>query len=115
MDYEERYQRAVAALDAAGIAPARAIPWATRFLRYLGLKPKPPLFMSNLSVFIGQGAPFGVIWGLIMTLFVWGPDGVPVQVMLGGTVAAGVLFGLFMTLYMWRIRRKAKLPRWDAL
>ena len=113
--YTRRFNAALAETDAAGIWRSNAFPPLLHGLRKLGLKPRPPHYMvfwrsaALMSVF------FGTVWGLIMQIILWGPQGQPAQTSFTSAALTGLAFGLAMASYYAWGRRRYGLSKWHAL
>ncbi|MBL4812276.1 MAG: hypothetical protein JKX69_07970 [Rhodobacteraceae bacterium] len=113
--YEDRLQKANDELARAGIWASNANPPYTKMLRQLGLKPRPPHYVSFWEIVIVQGILFGVLWGIIIWLSVWSVQGVAAIVSIIAAFSAGALFGFCMALYYRYGRKRYGLRTWEAL
>lgn len=113
--YEARLARAEAELAASGISRLNHAPPAFRLARALGLRPRPPHYMSFSRAMLMLGPAFGLIWGLFMWLLQWREMGPPLVVPLLASLLAGVLFGLAMAGYYRWAGARAGLSRWEDL
>lgn len=114
-DYSDRLDRAVAELEASGISRLNHAPPLFRLARALGLKARPPHYMSFARATLMLGPFFGIIWGLFMWLIEWRSAGMPWQGVVLASVLAGVLFGLMMAGYYRWAANRAGLSEWKDL
>jgi hypothetical protein len=66
------------------------------------------------SIALLMGSFFGLFWGVLMWLFMWSPQGMPLWLMLSSAGLAGVLFGLCIAAYFRHLGRKHRLPSWST-
>jgi hypothetical protein len=115
MAYPASIDAALSSLAAVGIPVRQSAPRFHRMAWRLGWYVPPPHFAAfavNVAFF---GGCFGLLWGVVMSIAVWSPQGMPVLLQVAGGVAAGVLFGLCMAVYYRRAARKHQLPPWSQL
>lgn len=113
--HEKRYQAALAELRAAGVSMRVALPPYVHLLRWLDLEIRPPhydTFRHNLQV---SGTIFGVIWSLLMYLFIWRGQDMPLPVIIGLTGLAILFFGTLMAGYYTWQKRRFGLSEWERL
>lgn len=113
--YEDRLARALAELDASSISALNYAPPMFRMARRLGLKPRPPHYMSFRRAVLLLGPAFGVLWGGLMWLLQWQDAEVPTVVVLLASLLAGTLFGLAMAGYYRWAGSQAGLSKWEDL
>lgn len=113
--YEHRIARAMAELEASSITSLNYAPPMFRIARRLGLKPRPPHYMSFLRAVLVLGPMFGVIWGAIMWFVQWQHADLPVAVALISALLAGAIFGLLMAGYYRWAGSQAGLSKWEDL
>ncbi|WP_224816170.1 DUF6404 family protein [Hasllibacter sp. MH4015] len=114
-DYEARVTRALAELEASSIRRMNYAPPVFRLARAMGLRPRPPHYMSFWRAALILGPAFGLLWGLVMWLLSWRTQDLPVVVAILASLLAGVLFGLAMAAYYRWAGAEAKLSRWEEL
>ena len=114
-DYEDRLARAMAQLEASGINALNHSPPVFRLARALGLRPRPPHFMSVARAILLTGPAFGLLWGLAMWVFVWREAGMSVLAAILVSILSGALFGLAMAGYYRWSGANAGLSRWEDL
>lgn len=114
-DYDRRYDAAMKELGATDIWKANFAPPLLLAQRKLGLKPRPPHYLSSRQVVLGYGACFGVVWGTIMWVTSWSGLGLPVAVVLIVSVLTGIGFGFAIAYVYRRVRRKYGLSVWEDL
>lgn len=113
--YEDRVARAMAELHASSINSLNYAPPMFRIARRLGMRPRPPHYMSFTRAAVLLGPAFGVLWGTLMWFVQWqGTDMAPVVAM-ASSVLAGVLFGLLMAGYYRWAGSQAGLTKWEDL
>lgn len=113
--YEDRLARSLAELEASSISALNYAPPMFRLARRLGLKPRPPHYMSFLRAALLLGPAFGVLWGSVMWVLSWRSDDLPVIVALLASLLAGALFGLAMAGYYRWAGGQAGLSKWEDL
>ncbi|MBY4893737.1 hypothetical protein A8B78_03320 [Jannaschia sp. EhC01] len=113
--YEDRLARALAELDASSISALNYAPPLFRIARRLGLRPRPPHYMSFRRAVLLLGPAFGVLWGAMMWLLQWQNAEVPTVVVLLASLLAGALFGLAMAGYYRWAGSQAGLSKWEDL
>src|SRR5437660_5224471 len=99
MKTNEKREAALKVLAATGIRRSNYAPPLVRLLWRLGLDVPPPHFGNFWGTALFMGSFFGVGWGLIMWLFVWSLQGIPVAFVFSTAIGAGVMFGLSMAGY----------------
>lgn len=114
-EYERRLARAMVELEGSGIGRATYAPVLFRALRALGLRPRPPHYMSVLRGALLMGPSFGLIWGAVMWLVSWRAQDLPLGVAVLASLMAGVFFGIAMALYYRWSGSQAGLSRWQDL
>lgn len=114
-EFERKLARALAELEATGIWRSNADPWVDRWLRRRGLRLRPPHYRNPWRYGVAMGVYFAVTWGILMWLWVWRADGLPVLPGIGEAIFAGALFGLFMAMSTAWGRRRHRLTRWEEL
>lgn len=113
--YERRLARAMAELDASGIAARNYAPPLFHLLKALGLRPRPPHYMSVPRAMLLLGPVFGGLWGAGMWAVSWRAQGLPIGIAVAATLLAGVLFGALMAGYYRWSGGQAGLSRWADL
>lgn len=113
--YQDRLARAMAELDASTISSLNYAPPMFRISRRLGLKPRPPHYMSFRRAVLLLGPLFGVLWGSLMWLLQWRDAEVATPVVLLGSILAGAIFGLLMAGYYRWAGSQAGLSKWEDL
>lgn len=114
-DYQDRIERAMAQLEASSISRLNYAPPMFRIARRLGLKPRPPHYMSFLRAVLVLGPIFGVLWGGLMWVLQWRSAETPIAVALLAALLAGALFGLLMAGYYRWAGGQAGLSKWEDL
>lgn len=114
-EYERRFLAAVAETKTAGIWFSNAVPPIIRLLRRIGFRPLPPHYIPFKTMLLRLCIYFAVAWGLLMGLFIWDAEKMPLSVLIGLSLGAGLLFGLCMALYYAYGRKAHKLTPWDDL
>ncbi len=94
-----------------GIADSTAAPPLWKLFWRMGWAVPPPPFMGFGQVTLLMGGFFGVFWGLLMWLFLWSQQGMPVWIAVATAVLAGAAFGVCMAIYFRRVARKHGLGR----
>lgn len=114
IDYERKYQLAIAELENAGLQERGVTPPIIRFLRTIGCKPRPQYYRSTVSRFAYDPLILGGFWGLAMILV----TGTPMR-LLAVWVLASAAFGYSLTILsevsIIRQRKRQKLSRWEDL
>lgn len=113
--YEDRLGRAMAQLEASSIISLNYAPPMFRLARKLGLRPRPPHYMSFTRAVLLLGPAFGVMWGVLMWFVSWRASDLPVAVALLASLLAGALFGLAMAGYYRWAGSQAGLSKWEDL
>lgn len=113
--YEDRLGRAMAQLEASSISRLNYAPPMFRIARRIGLKPRPPHYISFTRAVLLLGPTFGLMWGALMWLLQWQSAEVPTAVMLFASLLAGGLFGLAMAGYYRWAGAQAGLSKWEDL
>lgn len=113
--YKDRITRAMAELEASSIRSLNYAPPMFRVARRLGLKPRPPHYMSFWRATLLLGPAFGITWGLVMWLLQWRAAEVPMVVVIPSCLLAGVIFGLAMAGYYRWAGAQAGLSKWEDL
>ncbi|MBQ5946522.1 DUF6404 family protein [Massilia sp. ST3] len=98
-----------------GLARHQYAPPLFMLLWKLGLRARPPQFMSFVLTMLSFGAWFAVIWGAVMWFAFWSRDGKSLPVAAAMAAGAGLCYGLAMAFYYRRQRRKHGLPAWESL
>ena len=114
-DYDRRLARAMEELEASAISRGNFAPPLFRLARALGLKPRPPHYISFARAALLTGPAFGLLWGAAMWALFWARSGMPMAIALLSSALAGVLFGLAMAGYYRWAGQEAGLSRWDDL
>lgn len=115
VEFERKFQAAIAELESAGVKPQAANPLFTRGARALGLRVKPPFYMGFQQLVCFMGLPFGVFWGLFMYVFLWRGMTVSIAVILGSIILAALVFGFIMAWFITSRRKMIEIRDWDAL
>lgn len=113
--YQDRLARALAELDASSISSLNYAPPMFRIARRLGLRPRPPHYMSFRRAVLVLGPTFGVMWGALMWFLQWQDAEVAAPVALLSSLLAGVLFGLLMAGYYRWAGSRVGLSKWEDL
>lgn len=113
--YEHRIARAMAELEGSSISALNYAPPLFRLARRLGLKPRPPHYMSFTRAIVVLGPAFGLLWGTVMWLLQWRDSEVATPVVLLASLLAGALFGLAMAGYYRWAGSQAGLTKWENL
>lgn len=113
--YEDRIARALAELEASEIKSLNYAPPIFRVARKLGLKPRPPHYMSFTRAVLLLGPFFGLMWGTVMWFLSWEAQELPLLVAVLAALLAGALFGLAMAGYYRWAGSQAGLSRWEDL
>ncbi|QXT40369.1 DUF6404 family protein [Gymnodinialimonas ceratoperidinii] len=115
--YETRLARAMAELEASSIRRLNYAPPMFRIARALGLKPRPPHYMSFRRAVLLLGPFLGALWGGLMWLLQGrGADQVvPTPVILLASILAGMGIGLLMAAYYRWAGAEAGLSKWEDL
>ena len=106
----ERIHEAVEDLLARDVARRTAAPLAYRFLWFLGIPVRPPLYQSYLALLLLHGFLFGGVLGAILACADrrLAPDGATVLGTLGGAIY-GIMMATYYRLRAWSLG----LPAWD--
>jgi hypothetical protein len=115
--YETRLARAMAELEASTIRRHNYAPPMFRLARRVGLKPRPPHYMSFRRAIFLLGPCIGVTWGGLMWLL-QGRDAaqvVPTPVLLAASILAGIGIGALMAAYYRWAGSEAGLSKWEDL
>ena len=103
-------------LDESGISKSNYAPPLFRLLWRAGVDVPPPHFMSFFRSAVTMGTTFGIVWGLLFSVFELLVDGaVNIPVLLLTAICCGFVFGLAVATYYSYGRRRYKLPEWSAL
>jgi len=112
MNHQEKIALAQEELAARGVGKMTVAPPLFLLAWKLGVAIPPPHFLGFGPLAFLMGGSFGVLWGVIMWLFVWSHQGMPVVGAGSAALAAGVLFGVALaSYYRWNARRLS-LPSW---
>ncbi len=114
-DYTRRLNAALAELETSSIKRANYAPPLFRLARAIGLRPRPPHYMSFARAAFLAGPFFGVLWGLLMWGLSWRDSGMPLGFALLASVLAGAVFGLAMAAWNRWSANAAGLSRWEDL
>ncbi|MFM4685159.1 DUF6404 family protein [Klebsiella pneumoniae] len=115
MDFEVRKQKALAIMVRHNMFKCNYAPPLIRFLWWLGVKIPPLPFASFWQVFGLMAGSFSVMYGLLMYLMVWRPQGMSPLFACAVSLIMSVLFGLTMAFFYLWLRRVHKLPDWKDL
>jgi hypothetical protein len=113
--FEARRQKALALLAQSGMRQSNYLPLATLLLWKLGVQVPPPHFAGFAATTLVAGGSFGLVWGGLMWLVIWSPQGMGWRGALAIAAFAGLLFGLSMGAYYAYGRKRHRLPPWDSL
>ena len=113
--YEQKYQAAIAELEATKMWPSNYAPPLHLIQRRLGMKVRPTHFSAVWAIVSGYALWFAPFWGLIMWFSGWKADGMSILTALGWAAFVGILFGITMALSCAWGRRKWHLSTWDDL
>lgn len=115
-NYEYRLGRAMVQLEASNIKSMNYAPPVFHVARKLGLKPRPPHYMSFTRAALLLGPTFGLLWAFVMWGLSWRAlDDFPISVALLAALISGVLFGLTMAGYYRWAGGQAGLSKWEDL
>lgn len=114
-DYTRRLSAAMAELEASGIKRANFAPPLFRVARAIGLRPRPPHYMSFARAALLAGPAFGLLWGLLMWGVAWQGSGMPVGFAVLASLLSGAIFGVAMAGYYRWAASEAGLSRWQDL
>ncbi len=114
-DFEKRRQSAVREAISRGVKPRDVDPPLDRLLRRFGFRIRPPYYRSFAANTGFLGTFFGVIWGIVMWLFVWSGRGIAPGAAVILSASAGLLFGVLMASFIKWKKRKVGLSEWDDL
>lgn len=112
--FERKLQPAWAELDASPIWAANSDAPLLRLLRRRWNVP-PPHYCSFRFNFLFNAIWFGPPWAMLMWLWTWSAEGMPVLGAVAGAMVAGIVFGLCMAIYYRASARKHGLSSWDSL
>jgi len=112
MNKESRRAAALELLKARGIPANEAAPHFHRLLWRCGIDVPPPHFASFRFNVAFIGGFSGVGWGLIMWLFVWQRQSMPVFLAVAIAALFGVAMGLVMASICRHTARAAQIPSW---
>ena len=110
--FDARLQQALAFIESKGVRRSTAAPPLYRLFWRMGLKVPPPLMTGFWGVALLMGGFFGVFWGLVMWLLMWGRNGMPLALAALLALVAGVLFGLLMAAVLRSQARNKQIPVW---
>ncbi|ABD56790.1 DUF6404 family protein [Jannaschia sp. CCS1] len=114
-DYQTRIARAMAELEASSINSLNYAPPLFRVARRLGLKPRPPHYMSFGRAVLILGPIFGIFWGALMYVVQWRAADLALGLVVSASLMAGALFGLLMAGYYRWAGSQAGLTKWEEL
>ena len=114
-EFERKKTAALDVLAQTGIWKSNYLPPITRIFWALGVKIKPPHFVSAWENAVLFGGYFAVAWGSMMWLFLWSKQDAPFSVTFFSALLAGVLFGGGMAASIAYSARKHNLPSWESL
>jgi hypothetical protein len=106
---------AVTLLQATGMSRWHYLPLYVRAMWSLGIKVRPPHFVSARRMFVIASLSFALGWGVGTWLLAWRHTVLSGITVAGIAVLGGLLFGAFMTVYYGYGRRTHKLPAWKSL
>ncbi len=115
MGYEEKYQKALAELEASGIRKAHYLPIGHKIAKNFGSQSRPPHYNKFWQNAFSLGAWFATVWGGMMWFFVWSPSGMETDIAMVQAGFGGTLFGSIIALYYSISARKYGLTYWDNL
>ncbi|EHU8078613.1 putative membrane protein [Vibrio vulnificus] len=75
---------------------------------------KPLVFQSPVQVFFKQGAVFGLIWGLLMWLFIWRTDPDNWVIQLLSAICFGCVMGGLLSYRIMRAHKKLGSLSWQT-
>lgn len=111
--FNARLQQALTLLDSKGLGKSTYAPPLFRLLWRLGMQVPPPHMATFAFNSLLMGGFFGVFWGAVMWLLLWGRQGMPLAVGAGVALLAGALFGLTMAWYLRHSAVRRAIPRWQ--
>ena len=115
LDYQRRFDAALAEMSSAGVLRSNGMPPYLRIGRKIGFEPRPLYYESFIKVVVFFSIYSAVLWGLAMNLVIWRDQAIPFAVQLISSALAGVLFGFGMALWYRYVRRKSGLSSWAHL
>lgn len=110
--FDTRLQKALALFEARGMRRSTYAPPLFQLLWKLGARVPPPLMAGFGANVLLMGGFFGIFWGALMWVLMWGRQGMPAGAawLLAGL--AGLLFGLMMAAYLRYTAKRQQIPRW---
>ncbi|KAB7616240.1 hypothetical protein F9L33_05685 [Amylibacter sp. SFDW26] len=115
MSYEEKYQKALAELEASGIRKAHYLPVGHRISKHFGSQSRPPHYNTFYKNAFSMGIWFTVGWGIGMWILVWRHADKIYSEAITAAGFAGMIFGLAMGCFYKFMARKNNLSDWDDL
>ncbi len=74
-EYMQRMSSISEELAAQGVRSQTFAPPVYRFAWRLGMRVRPPLYQPFSTLAVGMGTGFGALWGVMMWILFWRPDG----------------------------------------
>jgi len=112
LNKKSKRSAALELLKARGVPASEAAPLLHRLLWRCGIDVPPPHFSSFWFNAALTGGFCGLGWGLIMWLFFWSRQSMPVLLALLITVLFGFFMGLMMASICRHTARAAQVPSW---
>jgi hypothetical protein len=110
--FDARLQQALMFIESKGVRRSTAAPPLYRLFWRMGLKVPPPLMAGFWAIALLMGGFFGLFWGVVMWLLMWGRNGMPLAFAALLALVAGVLFGLLMAAVLRSQARNKQIPAW---
>ena len=113
MEFSQRLQQSFALLESKGIGKSTYSPPLFRLLWKIGVQVPPPHMAGFGFNALVMGGFFGVLWGMLMWLLLWGRQGMQIWTAVATALMAGLLFGLMMACYLRWSAKKREIPSWQ--
>ena len=113
MTHEQKIVFAIETLKSRGVSKSMIAPPLFTLVWKLGLRVPPPIFLRFSALVCAMGIPFGLSFGLLMWLFVLGPQRMSASQAAIVSLLAGVMFGVAIAAPFRLWARKLNLPSWS--
>lgn len=115
MTFEDKKNKALAIIDEKKMWRSNCVPLQLKLMWKLGLKYPPLPFAAFWLNTLVLGAVFGLNFGLLMWIFIWKNQDMPIQHALLLSLFSAFVFGFLISLFhLWRKKANA-LPKWKDL
>jgi hypothetical protein len=113
VNHQEKVDHLLNDLAQRGVGKYSAAPPIYRLLWRMGYQVPPPHFAGFWPLALIMGAFFAVLWGLLMWVFFWRGESMPIAIAIVSSLITGLLFGVAMAAYFRWSAKRLGLPRWE--